>query len=363
MGIIKAGMGAIRGAAADQWKEAFFAGEMGSETLMIRAQRMAGQHSENGGSSGVITDGSIIAVGEGECAIATEGGKIIGIYDQPGEHTFKSNRSKGVFGGGLGAFAKDVGQRIAFGGDVAITQRLYYINTKELTGGAIRAIGIPLRYKDEVTGLDTDGGISCYGSYTFRIADPELFFKAAIRSQVARYRTDLLKQMDTEVLTALAPALAQMTEKGIRPNELPQHAEVLCEKLRQVMNDKWSGLRGIEVFSVGLESVTVLDANMLRDLQQTAVLQDQAMAGAHIVGAAADAVRAAASNRAGASALVAAILGKPSAQQTRWKCKCGTENSGKFCVECGAAKTEEWVCSCGTTNQGKFCTDCGKKRL
>jgi len=360
MGIIKAGMSAIRGSAADQWKEAFIAGEMGSDLLIIRAQRMTGERSANEGSSEVITDGSFIIVGEGECAIATEGGKIIGVYAEPGEQIFKSNQSKGFFGGGLGAFLKDVGQRISFGGDITISQRLYYINTKELTGGTIRAEGIPLRYKDEGTGLDMDGGVSCYGSYTFRIANPALFFKAVIRSPEGRSRQDVLQQMDSEVLTALAPALAELTEEGVRPHELPQHTEALCEKLRQVMSDKWSGLRGIEVFSIGLESVVVLDANMLRDLQRDAVLQDPSMADGHIAGAQADAMRTAAGNESGAAAFVAAILGKPSAQHSGWKCKCGADNSGKFCVECGTAKPEEWVCSCGATNQGRFCENCGK---
>ena len=362
MGILKAGMSAIRGAAADQWKEAFIATEMGSDLLISRANRMTGQRSANQGSSEIITDGSIIIVGEGECAIATEGGKIISVYDRPGEHIFHSEQSSGIFSGKLSSFFKDVGQRISFGGDVTISQRLYYINTKELTGGTIRAEGIPLRYKDPTTGLDMDGGVSIIGSYTFRISNPELFFNAAIRSQNTRCRGDLLKQMDSEVLTALSPALTQMTQEGIRPNELLQHTEVLCEKLRQVMSDQWSGLRGIEVFSVGLESLIVLDAAMIRDLQRDAVLQDKSMAAGHLVNATGDAIRMAAADTSGKSALVAAILGSPSAPHNGWKCTCGNDNKGNFCEACGAAKPKEWRCSCGAVNEGKFCENCGKAR-
>ena len=338
MGIIKATANAIRGAAADQWKEAFRAGEMGSDLLMTRAVKIAGQSSANAGSGEVITDGSVIIVGEGECAVATEGGKIIGIYDQPGEQIFRSRQSSGVFGGGIGAFAKDVGRRISFGGDITVSQKLYYINTKELTGGTIRAEGIPLRYQDPVTGLDVDGGIRCYGSYTFRIADPERFYKAAIRSMDDRSRRNLLKQMDSEVLTALQPALSQLTREGIRPGELLQHTEALCDKLRQVMTEKWSGLRGIEVFSVALESVQVLDAAMLRDLQRDAVLKDPNMAAAYLTGTKADAMKSAAANESGASVLVAAILGKPASANSGWKCGCGADNTGKFCTECGTKK-------------------------
>lgn len=144
---------------------------------------------------------------------------------------------------------KDVGRRISFGGDAAIHQRLYYINTKELTGGTIRAEDVPLRYKDPKTGLDMDGRLSCHGRYTFRIADPERFYKAAIRSTQGRCRTELLEQMDAEVADALIPALAQLTEKGIRPVQLLTATEPLRTKLCELMSEHWSGLRGIEVFS------------------------------------------------------------------------------------------------------------------
>lgn len=332
MGIIKATVTAIRGTAADQWKEMFCAGEMGSDLLMIRAKKLAGQSSSNAGSGSVITDGSIIVVGEGECAIATESGKVIGIYDQPGENIFKSDRSSGIFGGGLSAFMKDVGNRISFGGDVVIAQHLYYINTKELTGGTIRAENIPLRYKDSNTGLDMDGSISLHGSYTFRIVNPELFYRAAIRSVDARSRKVLLKQMDSEVLTALTPALARLTEDGIRPNEFIQHTEVLCEKLRQTMSDKWSGLRGVEVFAVALESVTIQDIATVRTLQRDAVFQDPSMAAAYSTGAAADAMEKAAANASGTANVTAAIA---FTHNRGWRCICGTDNEGKFCTECG----------------------------
>jgi len=338
MGIIRAGISAIRGAAADQWKEAFCAPEMGSEVLIARARKLSGQNSSNNGSGEVITHGSLIIVGEGECAIATEGGKVIGVYDQPGEQTFQSSQSGGVFGGGFGAFAKDVGRRISFGGDITISQKLYYINTKELTGGRIRAEGIPLRFKDQNAGIDIDVGVSCFGSYTFRIVNPELFYKAAMRSIDGRSRRELLKQMDSEVLTALSPALANLTADGIRPGKLPQHTEELCEKLRQIMSSQWSGLRGIAVSSVALESVTVLDAEMIRSLQRNKAFQNPLMAAAHLTGAKADAMQSAAVNRGSVPGAAIGVFRNLPGVSGEWRCKCGTDNKGKFCTECGAKR-------------------------
>jgi len=363
MGIIKASVTAVRGAASDQWKEAFCAGEMGGDMLITRAQRMTGQRSANQGSSNVITDGSTIIVGEGECAVVTEGGKVIGVYDQPGEHKFRSNNSSGIFSGNVGAFFKDVGRRISFGGDVSICQRLYYINTKELTGGTICAENIPLHCKDPVTGLDMDSYVSCYGSYTFRIAKPELFYKAAIRSMNERARSDLLKQMNVEVLTALSPALAKLTQEGVRPHELPKHTEILCEKLRQVMSDKWSGLRGIEVYSAALESVRMTDTAMVSRIQRDAVLKDPTMAAGHIISATADAMRAAAVNESGSA--FSAVFVKSSNNDGEWKCTCGSYNTSKFCTECGTKKPQYQCAKCGwkadtTMNAPKFCSECGE---
>ena len=338
MGIIKAGVSAMRGSAAAQWKDAFRAGELGNDLLFKRAKKIAGSSGGNSGAGEVITDGSVIIVGEGECAVATEGGKIVGIYDQPGEQIFRSDQSKGIFSGGLSALMKDVGHRISFGGEVAISQRLYYINTKEITGGTIQAVGVPLRFRDDRAGVDIDGGVSCSGTYTFRIADPERFFNAAIRSSEVHYRGELLKQMDSEVLTSLAPALAQLTKAGVRPNELMRHTGALCEELRRVMSDQWSGLRGIEVASVALSSVTVLDAAMIRELQRNASLKDSTLAAAYMVGSTGAAMQAAAANESAGAAAAGAAVGIL------------------------AAQNDEWTCSCGFTNRGKYCTDCGSKR-
>lgn len=61
------------------------------------------------------------------------------------------------------------------------------------------------------------------------------------------------------------------------------------------------------------------------------------------------------STKSGASTLSAATNGK-------WTCKCGAENAGKFCANCGEPKPAGWVCSCGTVNTGKFCYNCGQPR-
>ena len=148
-----------------------------------------------------------------------------------------------------------------------------------------------------------------------------------------------------------------------------KHTKELCQKLRQVMSKEWSGLRGVEVVSVALESVRVLGAAELRTLQRDAAFTDPLRAAGHLVGAQTDAIQIAAANCSGAPALVGAVLQQPPTRSDDWKCKCGAENKGKFCIECGEKKPEEKVktyCEeCGwkvadKLHPPKFCPECGK---
>lgn len=362
MGIIKASMTALSGAAADQWKEVFFCGEMGADVLIRRASRQSSRGGDNQGSSNVITRGSVIIVGEGECAIATENGKVIGVYDQPGEQIFGGEKGDGFFTGGMRAFAKDVGRRISFGGDVPYVHRLLYINTKELPGNAFSADVVPFHFRDERAGIDVDGSLGCSGTYSFRIINPELFYKAYARSAVDKSREQLLKQMDSELLTALGPIVEAMVKEGVRPSELPQYADDFGEKLRHKMSEEWRKLRGIEACSVAMESIRAIDGAMIRTAQRDAVFLDPVRAAAHLVGAAGDAAQMAAGNVSGAGGAAVAFIQDNTGKSGFWLCACGHKNSGKFCEECGTARPAGWVCSCGTENKGRFCTNCGDPR-
>ena len=55
---------------------------------------------------------------------------------------------------------------------------------------------------------------------------------------------------------------------------------------------------------------------------------------------------------------------QPAPAADGWKCACGTVATGKFCPECGSPKpaADGWTCSCGEINKGKFCQNCGAKK-
>ena len=139
MGLIKAAFGAAGGVLADQWKEYYYCDSISEDVLMVKGQKRTGKRSSNTkGSDNVITNGSIIAVADGQAMIIVENGRIIEVCAEPGEFTYDTSAEPSIFSGSLGesikASFKTFGRRFTFGGDVGRDQRVYYFNTKEIMG-------------------------------------------------------------------------------------------------------------------------------------------------------------------------------------------------------------------------------------
>ena len=337
MGIIKATSAAVRGTLADQWLEAFTCDALDADTLVLRGQKMQSSRSSNTeGSDNVISAGSAILVPDGAAAIVTEMGKVIACYETPGEHKFTGEKARGVFGGGgLRSVMKDVGSRVAYGGDVPIVQRIYFVNTKECPNNPLSLPNVPLRLRDVNTGLDTDASVSVEGMYSYRICDPMAFYKNVSGNVSHTFtRRELQAQLDAQARTAVMTALCKTIE-SVRPSELPQYTEALCENVRVALREKWAALRGIEPYAVAISSLSVSAADMstFQMIQRAKVLTDPAMAAATLVAAQADAMQAAAKNPAGGG--LGAILLAGQTRPNLWGCVCGAYNTGKFCENCG----------------------------
>lgn len=337
MGIFKAASSAVRGTLADQWLEAFTCDALSADTLVQRGQKMQSDRSSNTqGSDNVISAGSVILVPDGAAAIVTEMGKVLDCYETSGEHKFTGEKARGVFGGGgVSGVLRDVGSRIAYGGDVPVVQRVYFVNTKECPNNPFSLPNVPLRLRDLNTGLDLDASVSVEGMYSYRICDPVTFYKHVSGNVSAVYtRQELHAQMQAETATAVFAALCETVE-SVRPSELPQYAETLSENIRRALCEKWTPLRGIEAYSVAISSLTVSAADMdtFKMIQRAKVLTDPSMAAATLVAAQADAMKAAAQNPSGSG--LGAVLLASQARAKLWGCACGTSNTGKFCENCG----------------------------
>lgn len=424
MGLIRAMGGAVGGTLADQWKEYFYCEAMDADVLVCKGQkRVSGRSSNTKGSDNIITNGSVVAVNEGQCMIIVEQGKVVELCSEPGEFVYDTSTEPSIFEGKLSKSIKEVfatiGKRFTFGGDTAKDQRIYYFNTKEIIGNKYGTPNpVPFRVVDNNIGLDVDISIRCNGEYSYKIVNPILFYTNVCGNVEEEYeRSEIDSMLKTELLTALQPAFAKISDMGIRYSALPGHTMEIADALNAVLSKKWADLRGIEIASFGINSVTASkeDEEMIKQLQKTAVLQNPNMAAATLVGAQGEAMKAAASNPNGAMTgfmgmgMVQNSMGTDAqslfamgqqqrmqqqneaqqlaAQEQRsvaqagqpgqnnaavsnevsngWVCECGISNTGKFCVECGKPKPQPvqgWVCSCGTVNKGKFCMECGAKK-
>ena len=398
MGLIRAAMGAAGGTLADQWKEYFYCDAIPENVLAVKGQKKTTRRSSNRhGDDNVITDGSVIAVADGQCMLIVDQGKIVDMCAETGEYTYDMSSEPSLFCGSLGQGLKNMfgtmANRFTFGGEAPKDQRIYYFNTKELIGNKYGTPSpVPFRVVDQRAGIDIDVGIRCFGEYSYRVSNPMLFYTNVCGNVSEDYTRDRLdSQLKTELLTALQPAFAKIGENGIRYSQLPGHTMELADALNEVLSRKWRDLRGIEIVSFGVSSVTAdeEDEKMLKELQRNAAFMDPTRAAAHLVGSQGDAMKAAAANTAAGPAM--AFMGmnmagqaggmnaqdlyamgqqqtaQPAASQPAgWTCACGhTGNTGKFCGECGAPKPApagEWKCSCGAVNTGKFCGECGKPR-
>ena len=394
MGLVRAGLNAAGGVLADQWKEFFTCDAIGEGVLALKGRKSGGRRSVNSkGSDNVITTGSVILVADGQCMMIVDQGKIVEFAAEPGEYTYDASTSPSVFSGNfgdsLGKSINEFGKRFTFGGEPAKDQRIYYFNTKEITGNKYGTPSpIPFRVVDSNVGLDMDVRLRCFGVFSYRICDPVLFYKNVCGNISEPYtRSRLDEQLRSELLGALGMAFGRISEMGIRYSALQMHTLELADTLNDILSKKWRDKRGLEIVDIGISSVTPLDEDVaqVQKYQAGSAFRTPQMAAQQLASSQADAMRAAAGNAGGAAL---GFMGMNMAQQAggntaqlyqmgqqqaspagnSWKCACGATATGKFCPECGAKKPEpkpagSWKCPrCGTDVTGKFCPECGTKK-
>ena len=393
MGLIKAISGAAGGVLADQWKEYFYCEAMDMDTLVVKGKkRVSGRSANTKGVDNIISAKSVVAVADGQCLLIVEQGKVVELCAEPGEYIFDASTEPTVLAGDLSKSIPEVfqnmGKRFTFGGEAPKDQRVYYINTKEIMGNKYGTPGaVPFRVVDNNIGLDMEIGIRCFGEYSYRITNPILFYANVCGNVTEDYnRSKIDSQLKSEVLTALQPTFARISEMGIRYYALMNHTMEMAEALNRVLTSKWKNLRGVEIVSMGVSSLKASeeDEALIKELQRSAVYRNPNMAAAKMVDAQAEAMKAAAGNSGGAmlgfmGMNLAAQAGGLNANQLfqmgaaqqaaatvpaedGWTCSCGNSAKGKFCTECGAPRPQGWTCACGSVNKGKFCPECGAKK-
>lgn len=415
MGLLRTGIGTVTGVLSDQWKEYFYCDALGADVLAVKGRKRVSGGS-NSGLDNIISNGSVIAVADGQCMMIVEQGKVVDVCAEPGEYIYDISTEPSLFAGGnLSSNIKQVfqtiGKRFTFGGVAPKDQRVYYFNTKELVGNKYGTPSpVPFRVVDEAAGIDLDIAIRCFGEYSYRITNPLLFYTNVCGNVTEDYTRDTIDgQLKSELLTALQPAFARISDMGIRYSSLPGHTREIAEALNEELSAQWRDRRGLEIVAFGVSSVKANeeDEQMIKEMQREAAYMDPTRAAAMLSRSQGEAMKAAASNTATGPAMAFMGMGmagqmgginaqnlyamgqQQAAQQAAqqpvappqpapqpaapaaapaadgWTCACGqTGNTGKFCGNCGQPKPadESWTCTCGAVNKGKFCAECGKPR-
>ncbi|MCL2754775.1 MAG: SPFH domain-containing protein [Oscillospiraceae bacterium] len=413
---------AISGTLQNQWKDYFEMDAMSSDLLICRGYKRQGERGVkkdgsriNKGDDHVIANGSMVAVAEGQCMLILDGGKLVELCAVPGEFIWEASTAPSMFTGNLGesiiAAAKQVAKSFTFGGEIPRSHRVYYINTKEIIRNPYGVADLDFRIVDEKIGLDIDAQFGCSGFYTYRIADPHLFYQFTGNVE-HEYRKsgEFDRQIKSEVISAFGGAIAIVAEKGIRPNQMRSNVTELKDALNSILENKygWYSRYGLELVSVTLES-SGIDKQSEADLreaqkefQKLNVITDPARAAALALRDQGEAMKALGANpgaggggammgvmgmgmmgnhmNAGANNALAALQQQQAMQQampmqgaapggTGWQCSCGTTATGNFCAHCGKAPPPPppaaggWTCAaCNLTNTANFCPGCGGKK-
>ena len=399
MGLIKAGIGAVGSTLADQWKEFFYCDALDMDTLVVKGSKRVGSRSSNTkGSDNVISNGSGIAVADGQCMIIVEQGKVVEVCAEPGEYTYDTSTEPSIFAGKLGTSILDtfkvIGKRFTYGGDTGKDQRVYYFNTKEIMDNKF---GTPSPIIFEVTnkriGMSRTVNVRCNGVYSYVISNPLLFYTKVCGNVERAFTRDRIdSQMKTEFISALQPAFGALAELELRPAQLPAKVGELKKAMNDALKLEWVESRGISVEKIALNPITLNDEDMkkIQDMEDSATMggNPYMMAG-RMTNATANAMETAGANEAGAMngfigmGMAGGAMGggfnaaqqfytmgqqqqaqRPSAAADGWRCACGNVSTGKFCPECGSPKPadEGWKCTCGAVNKGKFCPECGTRK-
>ena len=417
MGLIKAAAGALGGVLADQWKEFFYCDALPNDVLMRKGQKqISGRSSNTKGNDNIISNGSGIAVADGQCMIIVEQGRIVEVCAEPGEFTYNNSTEPSIFSGKFGDSLKDsfktFGKRFTYGGDTAKDQRVYYFNTKEILDNKFgTANPIIFEVVNKRINMSRTVQVRCNGVYTYIITDPLLFYTRLCGNVADEFTRDQIDaQLKTEFIDALQPAFGALAEQELRPAQIPAKANELKAAMNEALKQEWIENRGISVGKIALNPITLTDSDMkkINEMEDAAsVGSNPFMMAGRMTNATADAMQTAAGNSAGAMtgfmgmgmvgmgqaggfgaaqnlynmgqqqvAQQQAAQQQPTVLQTQappqntadqWTCQCGATVSGKFCPECGAKKPEPvqadaWKCSCGATVTGKFCPECGSPK-
>jgi len=425
MGLINAAKNAFQDVFADTWREYFYCDRMDDNTLMVKGEKkVSGKSSNKKGTDNVISNGSIIAVNEGQCMLIIDQGRIAEVCAEAGEYIYDSSTEPSIFYGNLGEnlrkYWETFFRRVTTGGDVAKDQRVYYVNIREIFDNKF-GTQQPIQYRfypDATSSVPKTLRIRCNGEFTFSIKNPIAFYKVVAANVSESYeKSEIFSFLRSSMVTALQPAFGSLAKQGYHYGDLINASLELGKEMKEALQEEWLEKRGIEFGTINVQSMTLPEEDQAwLDKYETDKLysSDQRMNFRDLAKDAIGAMETAGGNENGSftglyglgmmgnamnqmglnpmamaggmqggtmpnngmapnNGMVGMAVQTPQSQaQTQaqtpaaesWTCTCGAVCTGKFCTECGTPKPMAgvWTCTCGAVNKGKFCSECGAKK-
>lgn len=414
MGIIRAALEGIGGSLADSWIDVIEPNDMGDQTVFTRGVQVK-KGSNKKGNDDYVTDGSIVHVYDNQFMILTDGGKVIDYTAEAGYYKVSNASAPSLFNGQFGAALKESFDRIRYGGMTPSSQKVFFINLQEIKGIKFGTRN-PVNYFDNF--YNAELFIRAHGTYSIKITDPLKFYAEAIPRNAEHVEiTEINEQYLSEFMEALQASINKMSADGERISFVTSKGRELSKYMAQTLDEDWNQMRGMEVQSVGIASISYDEESqkLINKRNEGAMLSDPTIREGYVQGQIAEGLNAAGSNpngaamgfmgvgmgmQAGGAFMGAASqtnmqqmqmqqmqqqqmqqqqmqqqMQQPQAQAPQaapspaapaagsWTCSCGQVNTGKFCSNCGSpAPAADWTCSCGQVNTGKFCSNCGSPR-
>ena len=303
MGIIKAVASAVGGALADQWLEAIEPDDMGDRIVFARGvQVRRGKGSNTKGSSDIVSNGSVIHVYPNQFMMLVDGGKVVDYTAEEGYYTIDHSAMPSMFNGQFGEALKESFNRIRFGGITPTAQKVYYVNLQEIKGIKFGTRN-PVNYFDNF--YNAELFLRAHGTYSIKVTDPLKFYGEVIPKNADRVDIDSInEQYLSEFLEAFQTSVNQMSADGTRISFVTSKSRELGRYMADTLDEEWNKLRGMEIQSVGIASITYDEEsqNLINLRNKGAMMGDPGIREGYVQSTIAEGLKTAGSNSAGSLA-------------------------------------------------------------
>ncbi len=370
MGLIKAVGSAVSSGLGDQFKEFVKCPEVSGDVLIQRGEVEHGSGNKKP-SEGIITNGSLIIVPVGMAMMIIDNGKITEFSAEPGEFTYDSSSEPSVFTGGFFEGIKDtikvIGNRITFGGQPAHDQRVYYINTKVITGNKFGSPS-PKKIEDIKYGMVD---VTFNGEYAFKVVDPALLVSSVIGTNpndTVTYNEVVGSQLKTKFIEQVTKAITVVMRKhNVSFGDIGMYGGDISEEMNTCLNDSWREKYGLEITDVAMGDINLTEdsAKMVQAMSMGEKLgTNSAMMSGYAVAGTVEAAKTAAGNANGS---MMGFMGMNMAQNVANNTVAGAV-AGNAVNNAMANSNEQGIVTGNQPNPGevfkeekagKFCTNCG----